>query len=186
MEPTTSPAIVTDRGATLQDLAKILTAQLLGVRAAFLGGRAPKNERVHQLQRDMAYPEAGGDPRKKAIERTMAIEFHLIDDGAPAAAVNAWHYSAIALNEARAVERVAERTARLSTVPYLRLIQTENRVQAERDAVERELLDNPECIDTHDRFLVTSARYEIVNNPLVNAVRQKRAHLMTRGQPMSA
>jgi hypothetical protein len=59
-------------------------------------------------------------------------------------------------------------------------------VQADRDALERELIDNPDCPDVHDRFLVTSARYEIVNNPLVHAVRENRARLMTRGQPLSA
>jgi hypothetical protein len=180
MEHTPSASAVTGHGATLQDLAKVLTAQLLGVRETFLGSRAPKNERVHQLRRDLA-----GD-RKKSIERTLAIEFSDIDDGAPAAAVNAWHYSAIALNEARAMERAAQRNARLIGVPYLRLIQNENRVQAERDEVERELIDNPECAEVHDRFLATSARYEIVNNPLVHAVRENRARLMTRGQPLSA
>lgn len=180
MQNTTSVSGVTASGATLQDLAKVLTTQLLDVRDDFLGGRAPKNPRVHQLQRDLA-----GD-RKKAIERTLAIEFALVDDGAPPAAVNAWHYSAIALNEARAMERATQRHARIVGVPYLRLIQNENRVQAERDEVERELIDNPECPDVHDRFLVTSARYEIVNNPLVHAVRENRARLMARGQPMSA
>jgi hypothetical protein len=180
MEHTPSVVGVTARGATLQDLAKILTTQLLDVREKFLGSRAPKSERTHQLRRDLA-----GD-RKKAIERTLAIEFADIDDGAPAAAVNAWHYSAIALNEARATERAAERVMRAAGVPYLRLIQNENRVQADRDALERELIDNPDCPDVHDRFLVTSARYEIVNNPLVHAVRENRARLMTRGQPLSA
>jgi hypothetical protein len=180
MEYTPSASAVTGHSATLQDLAKILTAQLLGVRETFLGGRAPKNDRVHQLQRDLA-----GD-RKKAIERTLAIEFALVDDGAPADAVNAWHYSAIAINEARAVERAAQRQQRIVGVPYLRLIQRENVVQAERDALERELIDNPECPDVHDRFLMTSTRYETVNTPLVHAVRENRARMMARGTPMSA
>jgi hypothetical protein len=96
MEHTPSVVGVTARGATLQDLAKILTTQLLDVREKFLGSRAPKSERTHQLRRDLA-----GD-RKKAIERTLAIEFADIDDGAPAAAVNAWHYSADSEREPRA------------------------------------------------------------------------------------
>jgi hypothetical protein len=162
---------VTATPASIPELAALLYEQLRQARRIYLRGNAPRDPRVHQLERDMATPQDGSEPRKKAIERTLTVEFAMIDDGAPAAAVAAWHLTAIALIEERAQARALARGEPVVGPDPRALIDRENEVQALKDRAERAVVANPQSPDALRTLLDADAQYEIVNDRLLKGIR---------------
>jgi hypothetical protein len=157
--------------ASLAQLAKDLTEQLLQGRRIWLRHRAPKSPYVHQLRRDLAAE------RKKSVEFLLAISFSDIDDGLPPSVASQMYRSAIALIEERAQQRALARGEPVVGPDPLALVQRESAAQAVKDDAEREFIDKPMSADALQRVLDADARYDAENDKLVNVVRSRLAHL---------
>jgi hypothetical protein len=168
MTTTTSGAGVT---ASIAQLAKDLTEQLLQGRRIWLRHRAPKSPYVHRLRRDLAAE------RKKSVEFLLAISFSDIDDGLPPSVASQMYRSAIALIEERAQQRALARGEPVVGPDPLALVQRESAAQAIKDNAEREFIDNPMSADALQRVLDADARYDAENEKMVSVVRSRLARL---------
>lgn len=171
MSPTPSVAVVMN-GDRIESLAADLRTQWLQPREVFLKGRAPRDRKLHQRRRDIACAKA------RPFEMLIAGSIADLRDGAPLSAVAAPYLALAAVLAEIDAQLHADRVALIGDPRgFLRLVQTENRLQAERDAAERELLADPSSAEAHDRALLASAAYEEANDRLIAAVRAGRARL---------
>jgi hypothetical protein len=179
MTTTTSPAAVTSRRATPEEVAAQLTDEMLSVRNRYLNGNAPKDRAVHQLRRSLKIV------RVKAIEFVMRIAFSDIDDGAPPAAVSAWMLSAMAIIEQRAQDRALARGEAVVGPSPLALIERQNRVQHRADIIEMRIAENPNDITALDERIALSAEHDEAEDRLIANLRARKARMLVNGHTMA-
>src|SRR4051812_16978508 len=108
---------------SIAGIAAAISEQLLQVRRVFLKRRAPKDARVHQIQRNIACGRAN------PFLLLLASSFADLEEGAPIGAVTRPYLSAIAALE----ERSRDRAMATAPLPLFAVMRQETRAQAQLD-----------------------------------------------------
>jgi hypothetical protein len=160
-----------------RELARDLAEQLLQPRRVYLKQRGAESRYVRQLRRDIAAGKA------RPFDMVLAVSLADLDDGAPIAAVIAPYLSAAEilreLGQELASHRPATSKASDNDGALLALIQRENRLQADCDEAERDVIAEPTSREILDRALASRALYDAANDRVIAALRARRARLVT-------
>lgn len=136
---TSTAARLTVRLSSIAAIAAAISEQLLQVRRLHLRRRAPKDDRVHQIRRNIACGRAN------PLLLLLATSFADLEDGAPIAAVLRPYQSAIATLEERHHERASVTPP--APLPLLSVMRRETRAQAQLDEAQLRVLENPDSVE---------------------------------------